>query len=220
MKKFCISFLIVLVGLFSFTGCSKDVKNNGLMDYVSYLQEQSIVGENENYTVIVDGGKKEEVFVDDGKVGKLVDFTKIVVVPKKQASKSVIEVRLIEGDKDDSIELSKDSFTGNYEKTIDKRINPRKMIIANEHIELKDVTNEFINKDKIMEIVKSELKEQIDNGYKDNKFNKEIYIKLVRDNNDINGTNYWYVAVIDGENKFSSILLDAKTGKVLSKKTA
>lgn len=220
MKKFCISFLVVLSCLFAFTGCSKDVKNNGLNNYISYLQEQSIVGENENYTVIIDGGKKEEVFVDDGKVGKLVDFTKIVVVPKKSNNKSTIEVRLIEGNKDDSIELTKDSFTGNYEKTINNRINPRKVIIANEHIDLKDITVDFIKKDKIIEIVKTELKEQIDSGYKDNKFTKEIYIKLVRDNNNIKGTHYWYVAVIDAENKFSSILIDAKTGKVLNKKIA
>lgn len=140
MKKFSISMLVLVSCMLLLTGCSNNVKQNELDDYISYLVEQSIVGENDNFTVIIEGGKKEEVFVDDGKVGKLVDFTKITIVPKHTNNKSVLPVRLIEGDKDDSLELNKDAFTGNYEQSISKRINPRKVIIGSEHIDIKDVT--------------------------------------------------------------------------------
>ena len=143
----------------------------------------------------------------------------MIVVPKKQDDKNSINVKLTVNGKEISENLPKDMFTENFEKSISTFGEVSQIEIENQVIKLQDKMKEYISRSQIMKIVSQELKEQIDGGYKDGKFCKEFYIKLIRDNDNVKGSHYWYVALIDGENKFCSMLLDAKTGEVLSKKT-
>lgn len=220
MKKFLLVLMTVCALTFGLTACNNESKKeNELNSYVSYSHEASYVGENEKYTVICEAGKKEEVFVDDGKIGKIVPFCTVIVVPKKQDDKNSINVKLTVNGKEISENLPKDMFTENFEKSISTFGEVSQIEIENQVIKLQDVMKEYISRAQIMKIVRQELKEQIDGGYKDGKFCKEFYIKLIRDNDNVKGSHYWYVALIDGENSFCSMLLDAKTGEVLSKKT-
>ncbi len=223
MKKFLLVLLtvgMVVFGVVGLSGCkTHSKKENELNNYVSYSHDASYTGENEKYTVICEVGKKEEVFVDDGKIGKIVPFCTVIVVPKKQDDRNSVNVKLTVDGKGVSENLPRDMFTENFEKNISTVGEITEIEIENKVIKLTNVMKEYISRQQIMKIVKEEFKEQIASGYKDGKFCKEFYVKLIRDNNNVKGSHYWYVALIDGENSFCSILLDAKTGEVLSKKT-
>lgn len=215
MKKLVI-LMLVMVTLFT-TGCDKKVeKREVLLDYISYIQEVSYVGENEKFTVIIDEGKKEEVFVDDGKIGKIVDFTTVKVIPKQDVKGNKLQVVLLSTE-ENSVELTKDMFTGCFEASCSDKKEYTSIKIDGEEIALTNSLADCITIDKLFEILRVELKEEIESGFCDNKFTKEFYIKLVRDNNSIKNA-YYYVALISGENTFDSLLIDCKTGKVLTKK--
>lgn len=208
--------LIILVSVL--TACNKqDAKQ--LDKYISYSHNASYVGEDGDYTVIIEAGNKEEIFVDDGKVGKIVPFFSIIVIPKKADENSSLDIKIYIDNQETAINLTKDMFTGNFEKNISEKGVASKVMIGKNAIELKNKMAECIDKATLMKIINDEFSEQIAAGWKDNVFSKELYIKLIRDNNNINGQHYWYVALIDGQNSFCSMLVDAKTGKVLSKKT-
>lgn len=219
MKKISAFVAIVLCMLCSLTACAKKPVEDKLTNYISYSHEASFVGENMSYVVIVEQGKKEEIFVDDGKVGKIVPFCTVNIIPKEEIKKNSLDIVLVMNNQKYEVTVVKDMFTGNYEKTIQETGVIDKVEIGEQSVVVKDKMADCISKADLMQIVNTEFKEQIDSGWKDNKFNKEFYIKLIRDNNNINGNHYWYVALIDGQNSFCSILIDAKTGKVLTKKT-
>lgn len=113
MKK-SILFAFLLTFSLIFVGCdsanSKLAQNN-----TSEITEQYYFGQNENYSISVSVGRREEPYMMDGFSNKKVDFSLIILKDKTQQLKdNFIQVTLFENGDEKQISLQYNPLSGAY----------------------------------------------------------------------------------------------------------
>ena len=219
MKKISIVILIILVSIFSFSSCSKDVN---LSCYVSQLRQDIFIGENDEYKLTVYQEKRENPFIADTFIGSMENHVIIKIEGKEQ---SVDEVSA-------SFNIDNKEYKGNFifnpinnKFTLDvvvEKFSEQKEV---EIILYKDTETQSIvvksmlfeqtkNYEEVLKSVSKHDKNTINKLFKGNKVIAEIHIRLLYDEN----KNYYYVGFVESDKKTTCYLVDGQTLQVLATK--
>lgn len=217
-----------LVGILIFAGCSKEVDRFDLVKAkISHEQHDLYAGAGENFSASIVIGKKEKTFLADGKVGEMGEYCSITLTPKKvdlYDKQFVYKVVGESGEATGSLvkNLLGASFGG--EITEYAKLGAIKSISVTcdnltEEIPLTNKMLGCITYDKALEYAYNSIKDTLtDEDFADNTFSKEVYIKFINDRTNPDSEYYWYVSMIKDNENFCAILIDPKTGAIISQR--
>lgn len=226
-KKFCISLLLIAIISCIFVACTpKKSILDTLAEEISYTQEGLYCGSSDNFTVSLSLIKKEDSFIADGVVGKLINENTLSIKPSKidllDRSYSYClsgESGTLEG------ALLKDILGVTFSAMIENIQGigtPLKLTITyddiSEEILLTNQLEGAITYMQALESAYNNFKEQIDIALQEKNFGREIYIKYVSDNYNDEKSNYWYVSFIKDRNDYFCALIDPKTGEIVAQR--
>ena len=148
----------------------------------------------------------------------MVDFCEINIQPLKTNEYEKITYVLSGQDKTLSGELTGGTF-GEFTASIALDFVPDKIVVTagkeQSEIDLSSVLEGALTSQDVINIAKKEFKEKIDAEYSEGKADREIYVKLIT----ADRTNYYYyVSFIGDGTDYWAMLVDIKTGAIVSKK--
>ena len=77
---------------------------------------------------------------------------------------------------------------------------------------------QYIGHCKVLDIAKTEFRDEIGANTTDGVLNREIVIKLIRDRRNPDSPYYWYISFIASDNSYWALLVNPETGEVVTKK--
>jgi hypothetical protein len=227
MKKFIVFICLLILTVSVFYGCSKEEEKDPVLKQVCFYHNNLYCGQNDIFSISLECGMKEKENIIDGKVNNLIDFTKLKVIPLNIDYFGKDYSFIISG-KDGKISgtLEKDVFGTTYLKDVNNISSIgaiQDITIKSNNIESKITLNDKINdmlkwKD-VLNIAKENYNDAITTELNENSFNREIYIKFINDNKNIDSPYYWYVALIASKNDYWAMLIDPKSGTIITKKS-
>lgn len=190
---------------------------------LSYDQYMYYYGGTQDFEVSVTGVNKEELFISDGKVGEMKDSVKLTLRPLKPALLNYEFSYTLTGEAGTlQGSLEKDSFgvSSSAELTDIASIGALQSVTITYGEEvteaaLENAVTEIDNK-RALEIAASAFKAEIDAAVAAGGFNRETYVKLVRNDHDPEGGFYWFVSFIKDRDDYWAALIDSVTGEVVS----
>lgn len=212
-----VAILVLICAFACLASCNKD-KNKEQSDNVSRLTEAYYAGESSSFAVSVEKGRREKNFIADGTATDVVDFCEINIQPLKTNEYEKITYVLSGQDKTLSGELTGGTF-GEFTASIALDFVPDKIAVTagkeQSEIDLSSVLEGALTSQDVINIAKKEFKEKIDAEYSEGKADREIYVKLIT----ADRTNYYYyVSFIGDGTDYWAMLVDIKTGAIVSKK--
>ncbi|MGN0788605.1 MAG: hypothetical protein ACI4MY_01600 [Christensenellales bacterium] len=225
-KKALVILSLTLILCVVLGGCLEQKSNlEKVNDLISLRQTMLLEGGNDDFRVSINQTMQEELFVADGKVGKLVEKTDLTVKPNKAelldktyrytivGEKGTLEGELV---KDRLGVLFVDDVEGisNIGRVLQVKVKYDDQEVT---IELADKMSQGIGSADALEIAYETFKDKIDEALaSDSGLGREVYIKLVLDKNGGEDT-YWYVSFIASTSDYWSVLVNAVSGEVVSK---
>ena len=218
MKKTIILLIFILIFpliLFS-TSCEKKLD---LSKYVSDLREDVFVGESQTFSIQAHLGKREDPFIQDGKIGLIKPRLLVKIVSEFNKDTEVVATLTF----NEQNYVEKFSFNG-VANTLTATFN-----LDNFNLKTFDITLTFMDKSESITLssIKPEntltyvkaldclLKKQptlIQNYLNENnQFQGEIFLRLLVNND----TPYYYVGLSSNE-KIVALLIHGVSGKILS----
>lgn len=222
-KRFLI-ISIVFIFLIICVSCSKkDNIYDKLFPNISNCQTSLYVASDDNLLIELSSFNKEEVFVADGKVEDVVQIDTLLVKPKNsdylnyEYSYSIIgELGSIDGD------LNKTALGISFRSDIENinEIGKINSVVIKHNdkqtsYELKNIPHDNVSYKNIATIAYEHFKEKLD----PNNFDREIYIKLIQQENNEDSPYYWYISFLKNTNDYLSLVIDLN-GKIISEKIA
>lgn len=220
-KNVVIIFSIIILAVsLAFVGCdTKDTPVEEEQKPISYMQTLFYNGKDNEFRVKLIQGRGETLFIADGKQSGNVEFTTLTVTPlNKDQANNELKYTLI-GDKGEiSDSLSYERLQGHFTASPDIstigtplsiKLEEGKRVIE---IKLENLLEGRLSADEALTVAENELKDKLSNDDKD----REIYIRLINNSLDPNSEYYWYVAFIASPTDYYSVLMDSKTGTILS----
>jgi Peptidase propeptide and YPEB domain. len=226
MKKL-ITVMLLVLSVFGFCACKKEDKSLDLKSNVSFAHTEYYSGENELFHVSVTSGIKENPYIADGVQNGTVDFLEICVVPQKtELSDKTFSYTLYYEGGEVSGELTRDNVKHAYKASVDVGDNRDKLIkltIAYDdvisEIELTDRLADAISWEQALDMAKTALAAEIEGNLSDEgKLPREICVKFIRDSRNPSSDYFWYVSFVSSEGGYWAVLLEPRTGEVISKK--
>lgn len=226
MKKILVVILIILsaIGLFA---CKPKDKNVDLTKNVSYYQTHLYSGENTDFQVTVTIGKKEEIFIADGKTDNLKDFATVSVTPLNlNLAGKTFTFALIADGGEVSGELKRDMISNSYIANVElgelrNKIKSIKIYYNSVTVDI-PLSNKLTNVltwQQILDIATKEFQDVIKANLDDKgQLQREICIKYIRDKRNPNSPYYWYISFIGNDNTYWALLIDPVTGQIITKK--
>lgn len=225
MKRKVSLILLVLVLTAAAVGVAACSQDGGfdITKTLSYDQYMYYYGATEDFEVSVTGVNREELFISDGKVGEIKDSVKLSLRPLKPALLNYEYTYVLTGESGTlQGSLQKDSFgvSSSAELTDLNSVGAIRSITITygenvKEVALENAVTEVDNK-KALEIAVSAFQTEIDAAVADGGFDRETYVKLVRNDHDPNGGYYWFVSFIKDKDDYWAALIDSKTGEVVS----
>ena len=190
---------------------------------LSYDQYMYYYGGTQDFEVSVTGVNKEELFISDGKVGEMKDSVKLTLRPLKPALLNYEFSYTLTGEAGTlQGSLEKDSFgvSSSAELTDIASIGALQSVTITYGEEvteaaLENAVTEIDNK-RALEIAASAFKAEIDAAVAAGGFDRETYVKLVRNDHNPEGGFYWFVSFIKDRDDYWAALIDSVTGEVVS----
>ncbi|MBQ7653419.1 MAG: hypothetical protein IJS93_03515 [Clostridia bacterium] len=202
-----------------FSACSKIEKEQENVIALSYCQTSLYEGKNADFVVELTEGTSEKLFVADGKTQETAPFVTLKVTPTSQDLKNVDLKFKLKGDKGEvSAPLSVDAFGAYFTASPDMSVvgKPQEasvLIGADESkVELKDMLEGMVTSQQALSIAEETLKEKLANDDKE----REIYVRVIKNADELEAPYYWYVAFISSPTDYYSAVIDVKSGKVAS----
>lgn len=224
---FILTIILMASTAVSLIACNKPSDEYKLVEKsVSHMQQELMTGKTANLKANLSVGKKEKQFVADGKVGEMYDFCILTVTPlnldmfdkkftyvltgtngelKGEMEKNILGVAF-------SSEIADYSKIGTVTGLV---------ISCNEVAETVKLESQMagcITAEKALEYAYNALKEALMEDFKDNKFNREVYIKFINDRSNETSPHYWYVSMLKDNEHYVSVLINPIDGKIISKK--
>lgn len=222
MKKIIIVCLITIIAIIMTicTSCKPSETVEPQEDNnISYIQTSFYKGNIANFEVKVTAGKKEVLFVADGKTNDCKDFSTITLIPNSTDLYNSEYKFTITGENGElNGTLNKDSFGAYYYLDIDLstigKLNKIHISYDNQEkeIELVDMLENKIDAKSALEIAKQTLQPKLDADNKE----REIYIRMINNTTDPDSTYYWYVAFIANPTDYYACLIEPTNGNVVS----
>ncbi len=219
MKKFSIIVLLILISVFSFSSCSKDVDLNC---YVSQLRQNIYVGENDEYKLTVYEEKKENPFVADAFIGSIENHVIIKIESKTQSVDGIsaffnINNKEYKGDfvfNPITNKFTLDVVVENFNDKKELEVKLQKDTLTQTVIVKSTLFEETKNYEEVLKSVGRHDKNLMNRLFKGNKVIAEIHIRLLYDDN----KNYYYVGFVENDKKTTCYLVDGQTLQVLATK--
>ncbi|MGN0771918.1 MAG: hypothetical protein ACI4MI_04985 [Christensenellales bacterium] len=227
-KKALVILSFVLIICLCFVGCVEQKSNiEKVNDLISLRQTMFLEGGNEDFRVSINQTQQEELFIADGKVGKIVEKTDLTVKPNKAdlldksykytivGEKGTLEGELV---KDKLGVLFVDDIEGisNLGRILQVKIRYDEQEVT---IELADKMADCIDSNTAVEIAYNTFKDKIDAALASEEgLCREVYVKMVFDKEGNNSDVYWYVSFIASRSDYWSVLINSATGEVISKR--
>ena len=211
-----VATVLLVASVFALVACNKN-KQNAVESNVSRMTLGYYAGESDLFAVTVEKGKREKNFIADGKATDVEDFAEITILPLKANDYTEIAYEL----KNDTSTLSgsiKKNEYGEYVERITLDFKPTLAVITvgeeKSEIELASILDGALTAEDVIDIARAEFKEILDKEASEEKC-REIYLKVITgDRVDY----YYYVSFIGEGVDYLAVLIDPKTGKVVSKK--
>lgn len=212
-----VAILVLLCTLACFVACNK-TKNQEQSDNVSRRTDAYYAGESELFSVSVEKGRRERNFVADGTATDVIDFCEINIQPLKSNDYEKIAYVLSGEDSTLSGELTGGNF-GEFTAPITLDFVPNKVVVTagenKSEIDLCSVLDGALTSSDVINIAKEELKDKIAAENSEGKPDREIYVKLIT----ADRTNYYYYVSFIGEGTdYWAMLVDIKSGAIVSRK--
>ena len=219
-RKICLILVAILCLSLSFVvlcACNKKTSDEQ-KDNISRLTEQYYAGESDLFAVSIEKGRREKNFIADGVAKDVCEFTELIIVPLKTNDYTAVSYVISADDKTVSGEI-KCSSSGEFVTSIALDFVPDKIAVTagkeQSEIDLSSVLEGALTSQDVINIAKKEFKEKIDAEYSEGKADREIYVKLIT----ADRTNYYYyVSFIGDGTDYWAMLVDIKTGAIVSKK--
>lgn len=228
-KKLILLVLLVVLVCAFFVGCDKGTKDTTILDAVSELRQDVLVGSSDNFSVKLCVGKKEEPYIADGKAGNVQSNLEVTVVLKKEMPDvTEFQYKLSLGERTSEGILKANLFGDAYNINLKNfEFNGEKVTLmikggeVEETIELKSVLSEnMIKHDEALKLATEELQTHIDQLIVDKKLQAEVHVKLINSASNVNSKYYWYVVFIKADGKNMAVLIDPETKEIAVKKIA
>ena len=211
------AILILVLAVTALAACNKK-GDDALPDDVSRSVTALYTGENENFAVTVEVGRRENPFIADGKATDVKDFAEITVVPLSSNDYTEISYTLTADGANLAGTLTGNNF-GEFRQEIPLEFCPAAITVTtgetSVEIELADVLESKMTSADIINIARKEFADRIAAESADGKPSREIYVKLISGDR---ATYYYYVSFIGEGIDYWALLLDPATGNVVSKK--
>lgn len=221
MKRKCLLILTVIlcVGILCvcLCACNKN-KTDTQSDNICRTTEQFYAGESDTFYVSIEHGRREATFIADGVARDVGPFTELCILPLKSNSYGVLNYTISNEDNTLSGEVQAGRH-GEFVTSIELDFVPIKIVVSvddlDDEIELSSVLEGALSSEQVIEIAKKELQSAIDNEYEQGKPEREIYLKLITADRT---TYFYYVSFIGDGVDYWAMLINPKTGEIVSRK--
>lgn len=226
MKKIVISILIVIFCLTLFA-CTKPPAEDPVAKNISYTMDSLVSGQNDNFAVSFSSGKSEKEPVLDGICSELENFNKVSLMPLNFSAFNKEYSFTLSGDQGElNGTFTKDRFGNGYNAVL-QDITPVGKIVSiaikngdnSETIELVNRMENAISAQEALDIAKREFNEGITTALESGELGREIIIKYINDNRNVNSMHYWYISFYKNDKDYWCVLIDPLKGTVLTKKS-
>ena len=219
-KKIILTVCLILSAIFAFSGCSSkpDYTKN-----ISELKDGIYRGENENYSALAYSGYREKPYLADGKVGETAHILNLKLTPLfdysevKEWSVSVNINGVNYGAEPTEI-AGKKYLMCNYELPAEPPEQFDVTVYCDGEastLTLNCVSEDYITFDSAFATATDEAKDFINANSSEEDFVGEIHARIVS----FDDRCFWYVGFIAQSGNKCAVLIDAKSGEVLAKKT-
>jgi hypothetical protein len=226
MKKLIVILCLFILS-FSLWGCSKEEEKDPVLNQVSFYHSNLYCGQNDKFSITIERGMREKEYIIDGKVGTMIEFSRLRVTPLNVDYFNKEYNYVIEG-KSGKLNgtLEKDIFGTTYFKDvedIDSIGIIHNITVKTSDFECKialnDKITDMLNWQDVLKIAKENYSQAIMNELQEKNFNREIYIKFINDNKNVESPYYWYVALIASKSDYWAMLIEPKSGTIITKKS-
>ncbi len=217
-KKITIVFaiLLVIVCATAFVACNGNRTQDDPPSDISRLTESYLAGESDLFAASLESGKREKMFIADGKVTDVEAFTELTLTPLKANEAESISYVLSAGESTLSGELTK-SRRGEFKSNVTIDFVPEKITVTmgetTSEIELNNVLEGAITPTEALDIAREAFKDKLEQEAADGK-TREVYLKLITGDR----TNYYYYVsfIGDGVNYLAALI--SPSGEIVSKR--
>lgn len=211
-----IAVLICTLGVL--VACGNKNKGTTPSDNISRRTDAYFAGECELFAVSVEQGKREKTFIADGKATDVIDFCQITIIPLKSNDYETVNYIVTGGENTLSGDIATSEF-GEYFTLIELGFTPEKVTVTagsdTGEIQLKNMLEGALSSTDAVNIAKEAFKDKIAQEAADGKAEREIYVKLITGDR----TNYYYYVSFIGDGvDYWAMLIDPKTGDIVSKR--
>ena len=218
-KKVFLIFVAILVVVCSvvFVSCNKD-KTPTERGNISRTISAFYAGENDNFAVSIQSGKREKNFMADGKATDVVDFTELTILPLKVHDCEEY-VFVINGESATLSGKVKGNEFGEYIISVNLDFTPISVTIGEgegaECISLTNVLDGKLTSADVINIAETEFADRINGAKEAGDYCREIYVKLITGDRQ---NYYYYVSYIGEGVDYWALLVNPATGEIVSKK--
>lgn len=220
MKKICALALILgLVSVFA-CGCGKKTSEY-VKENMSEKTEVYFFGETSEVYATLSCGKREEVYLMNGKSEKSVDFALLTVNFFDEAVGNTITVKMNVDGAESLAELEFNTINSTYMVDLERNFSGTEEIsleYMDEKIQLLNVSKDFgVGADKAIEIASKEISKHIMKEKKLSSLNAECYLRVLNKKANNFEDMFWVFTVVNVKNENFSVVISTVDGSVLSK---
>jgi len=216
MKK---AMLLALFLTFCVTlvGCSNTMEKV-VKDNMSDLRINFFEGNNDEYSVNISCGYREEAFAYDGVSTKHVECGVVSLEFNETKSYSYISIILTINDEEKEVLLEKSPYEEIFMADIEKIIHNDSSVsvkLKNQEnvVHLTEKSSSWkIDYKKAISIGTNNFIKELNDLYFNSKLNAECYLKIITKNEF--EKSYWFFSFVDRADNFTNCLIDVNTGEI------
>ena len=210
------AIIIIVCSACVFVACNKNEEQQ-FADAISRITREYYAGESELFFVVIEKGEREKSFIADGKATDVQAFCSLSITPLRTNDYEELNF-VIAGETATLSGSIKKSEYGEFVTDIQLDFVPISVTVTaggeSSEIELANVLDGALSAEDIINIAKTEFKETLDKEELAGK-EREIYVKIITGDRT---TYYYYVSFIGDGVDYLAMLVDPKTGTIISKK--
>ncbi len=212
-----VAIVLMLSSMFLLVACNRDKDGVEEKSNISRITREYYAGESELFAVVVEKGEREKNFIADGEAKDVAPFAQITIVPLKTNDYTELGYTLAAENHTLSGSIAKSEY-GEYVAEITLDFVPTTVTIAageeTSEIDIASVLDGALAPEDIINIAKAEFKDTLDKEATTGR-EREIYLKVITGDRE---NYYFYVSFIGDGVDYLAVLIDPKTGKIVSKK--
>ena len=223
MKKIVFCVVVCLVPLV-LVGCGTSIKTD-VVNNMSDIRYDIFVGQSEGVVVNLMTGLRENPYAYDGNSNKKTEFGVITVSFEHQPTQNVHFALSIDGVTTSGV-LEENPYNHTFMADIEKIVSNDSGVFLTlegtvQNLQLIPISKTWaVQYSQALDIAVNALQEDINEAYKNKKFQAECYLKIVLDQTNVDKPYYWCFMIVYAEGGSKSIVFDVNTGQILTQNNA